>query len=63
MYFEVKRRMIMTNYYILVTANGKRIPVKTKITIKSLVIANCFSDEIIKSFYAVDFIRYLMMEN
>lgn len=55
--------MIMTNYYILVTADGKRIPVKTKITIKSLVIANCFSDEIIKSFYAVDFIKYLMMEN
>ena len=33
----------MTNYYILVTAEGKRIPVKTKITIKSLIIANCFS--------------------
>lgn len=55
--------MTKTNYYILVTAEGKRIPVKTKITIKSLVIANCFCDEIIKSFYAVDFIKYLMMEN
>lgn len=55
--------MTKTNYYILVTAEGKRIPVKTKITIKSLVIANCFSDEIIKSFYAIDLVRYLMMEN
>lgn len=52
----------MTNYYILVTTDGKRIPVKTKITIKSLAIANCFCDEIIKSFYAVDFVKYLMME-
>lgn len=55
--------MTKTNYYILVTADGKRIPIKTKITIKSLVIANCFSDEIIKSFYVIDLVRYLMMEN
>lgn len=54
--------MTKMNYYILVTIDGKRIPVKTKLTIKSLVIANCFCDEIIKSFYTVDFIKYLMME-
>ena len=55
--------MTKTNYYILVTTEGKRIPVKTKITIKSLVIANCFSDEIIKSFYTIDLVRYLMLES
>ena len=55
--------MTKTNYYILVTAEGKRIPVKTKIAIKSLIIANCFSDEIIKSFYAIDLVRYLMLES
>lgn len=51
--------MIKTNYYIFIMENGKRVPVKTKINVKSLAIATCFYSETI-SFYPVDFMKYLI---
>jgi len=47
------------NYYIFIMENGKRIPVKTKINVKSLAIATCFYETVI-SFYPTDFMNYLI---
>lgn len=52
--------MIKTNYYILITAEGKRIPIKTKIIIKTLQIANCFYNNEIRAFYPIDLVKYLI---
>lgn len=50
--------MVATNYYIFITKHG-RVPVKTKIKIKSLAIANCFYEDVY-NFFPVDFFHYLL---
>ena len=47
------------NYYILVHATGKSIPVKTKIEISSLFIANCFYSDVIK-IIPTNFVNYVI---
>ena len=49
----------MINYYILVHVTGKSIPVKTKVKITSLFIANCFHSDVIKVI-PTNFINYII---
>lgn len=51
----------MTRYYIFITSTGKKIPVKSKMEIRSIKIAKYFyEDEDIVNIFLTNFVNYLI---
>ncbi len=50
-------------YYIIITDKGERIPIKTKMAIKSIKIAEYYVDTTVSCIILSDYVHYLSEKN